>query len=152
MGLDMFLTRELYVSNWGKSPQEGYDVRVTYAGKETTLQQPRITHVTEEIGYWRKSNQIHAWFVGNVQQGVDDCGDYYVSTEKLKQLKSICEEILADHDKAEELLATKGGFFFGSTDYDEYYFEDLSRTVQILTEAIKLSEEPNSSIYYHSSW
>ena len=29
-----------------------------------------------EIGYWRKSNQIHKWFVDNIQEGVDNCATY----------------------------------------------------------------------------
>ncbi len=37
-----------------------------------------------EVGYWRKANQIHNWFVKNVQGGVDDCGYYGVTKEKLE--------------------------------------------------------------------
>ena len=37
----------------------------------------------EEVGYWRKANQIHKWFVDNVQDGVDDCGEYKVTKEQL---------------------------------------------------------------------
>ena len=28
-------------------------------------------------------------------------------------------------EKGEELLPTQGGFFFGSTDYDDYYLRDI---------------------------
>lgn len=34
-----------------------------------------------EIGYWRKANHIHNWFIKNVQNGKDDCSVYEVSRE-----------------------------------------------------------------------
>ena len=40
-----------------------------------------------EVCYWRKANQIHNWFVENVQDGDDDCRDYYVSEEDLEELR-----------------------------------------------------------------
>ena len=37
----------------------------------------------------------------------------------------MCNQVLKDHSKAEELLPTMSGFFFGSTDYDDYYYKDV---------------------------
>ena len=51
--------------------------------------------VFEQVGYWRKANAIHRWFVQNVQDGVDDCGTYIVTREQLEQLKAACERVLA---------------------------------------------------------
>lgn len=48
----------------------------------------------EEVGYWRKANQIHNWFVQNVQNMVDDCGVYEVSEEQLKELLDVCRKVL----------------------------------------------------------
>ena len=31
------------------------------------------SRIIEQVGYWRKANQIHNWFVENVQDGEDDC-------------------------------------------------------------------------------
>lgn len=39
-------------------------------------------------------------------------------------------------DKASYLLPTRDGFFFGGTEYDEYYFKDLEDTKDILERAI----------------
>ena len=77
-------------------------------------------------GYWRKANQIHGWFVENVQNGVDECKKTYVPKEKLIELKELCEDLLhtKDKQKAQELLPATSGFFFGSTDTnDKYYWE-----------------------------
>ena len=40
-------------------------------------------------------------------------------------IRLICDKVLDDNSLAEELLPTRSGFFFGSTDYDEWYFEDI---------------------------
>ena len=78
--------------------------------------------------YWRKSNQIHQWFVQNVQGGKDNCDEYSVSLDQLKLLSKTIEPALVSTAAATELLPTAEGFFFGSQEYDEYYFEDLKNT------------------------
>lgn len=102
-----------------------------------------------EIGYWRKANQIHKWFVDNIQNGVDNCASYSVSREGLKALMDRCKDVLLEPDRAEELLPTKSGFFFGSTGYDEYYFEDIKDTIEICKWALA---QDFDYFEYHSSW
>lgn len=53
---------------------------------------------------------------------------------------------------AEELLPTTSGFFFGSTDYDEWYVEDLINTINIITRAIETTDFNTQMLYYGSSW
>lgn len=48
----------------------------------------------EPVGYWRKTNHIHNWFVQNVQNGEDDCDTYIVSREKLIELRDACQQVL----------------------------------------------------------
>ena len=103
-----------------------------------------------EIGYWRKANQIHNWFVENIQEGIDDCGDYPVTISQLDELKALCQEVLDDKSKAEELLPTKAGFFFGSIEYDDYYFDELIDTIRII-DNIKNDSEI-TEISYVASW
>ena len=43
------------------------------------------------------------------------------------------------------------GFFFGSTHYDEYYWQDLLDTIEICKRALEVYDS-HSSIYYKSSW
>lgn len=105
--------------------------------------------MTEEI-YWRKANQIHRWFVENIQDGNEDWGMHYVPRECLYRLKQLCEKVLKNKELASTLLPTESGFFFGSVEYDEWYFEDLRYTVEKLDELLK--EEKYISFRYQSSW
>jgi hypothetical protein len=58
-----------------------------------------------------------------------------------------------DEKVAAELLPTQGGFFFGGTDYTEYYLQDLKHTIRIV-DACLAAHAKNDSIvfYYHASW
>jgi len=154
MGLDMYLTKKTYVKNWKHmSDDEKHDVSVE--GKSAKEIKPeRITHIEEEIGYWRKANQIHNWFVNNVQNGEDDCKSYYVDPYKLEELLESCKAVLVDHSKADKLLPTQPGFFFGETEYGEWYFDQLEETVEIIDGILTEMKENEAhyEFYYESSW
>ena len=150
MGLDMYLSKKTYVKQWDHdSPEEKYEVVVTKGGKPVDgIKANRVTYIEEEVGYWRKANQIHSWFVDNIQNSIDNCADYHVTTRDLEKLLDICKKIDADNSLAEELLPTASGFFFGPTEYDEHYYHDIKETIEILEEAIKDGGE----FVYSSSW
>lgn len=155
MGLDMYLEARIYVSGYEWDSVENQDrVDKIFSAMDfsrSDFDRPSMT-VSLPIGYWRKANQIHNWFVKNVQKGEDDCGDYYVEQDKLLELKEACEKVIADVSLAEELLPTQSGFFFGSTEYDEYYAEELQSTVDIVNRCLGDSKLSGASFYYSSSW
>jgi len=150
MGLDMYLEKRTYVRQWShQTPEEQYNVEVTKGGEPVKIDPKRVTYVIEEVGYWRKQNQIHQWFVENVQNGEDNCAEYCVSKGQLEDLLEICKKILNDNSLAEELLPTASGFFFGGTEYDEWYFDGIENTIEILEEALS---DTSADYYYSSSW
>ena len=149
MGLDMYLNKRTYVQYWEHNGDDNYEVKVTKGGKPTKIDPKKVKYIIEEAGYWRKQNQIHRWFVENVQNGVDNCGEYYVDIDDLKTLLDLCEKVKADHSLAEELLPSASGFFFGGTEYDEWYFNGIDNTIEILKEAL---EDERGDYYYSSSW
>lgn len=146
---------------------------------------PRYKNTTakEEVGYWRKADQIHNWFVENVQNGADDCDFYECTEEDLGKLLEICMTVkngitmvpgkihvgttyfkgtvtenyedgmvIEDTSIAEELLPTCAGFFFGSTDYDESYLEDIDHTIDVLQNVLATTDFEKEMICYHSNW
>ena len=108
-----------------------------------------------EIGYWRKANQVHNFFVQKCGDGVDECQEIYVEKDQLKELKENCEYVLQNKDRAAEVLPTQSGFFFGSTSYDEYYYEDIRHTLDVVNKALALIENDKTGDYdiiYQASW
>lgn len=77
-----------------------------------------------EIGYFRKVNFLVKFFE---DRGFDTPNQtpLRITKEDANELLSRCDKVLNNHSLAETLLPTMEGFFFGSTDYDEYYFEDV---------------------------
>lgn len=77
-----------------------------------------------EIGYFRKVNFLVKFFE---KKGFDVSNQtpLAIKREDAEELLSKCEKVLWDHSKGPELLPTMSGFFFGSTDYDDYYYEDV---------------------------
>jgi len=105
------------------------------------------------IGYWRKANAVHGWFVDNVQDGEDECKPHHVSREQLEELKNECLQSLAVRAGATSIgdtLEPRAGFFFGSTEKDDWYYQDLVETVKIVDGALALDN--NYSFIYQSSW
>lgn len=159
MGLDQYLYAKKYYSStefWGKENAEMFEKIVDAANMRgfTHKNDENFNSVYVEVqcAYWRKANQIHAWFVNNVQDGNDNCAEYYVSREKLQQLVDECEAVIKDKDKAEEILPTQSGFFFGNTEYDDWYMHDIQYTAERLRELIQLGESESVEFYYSSSW
>ena len=165
MGLDMYLSAKKHLSKINyKVLQENNELdynspEAIYPEFNNLMQLTQLTDVATDMygasvevtcAYWRKANQIHSWFVREVQGGEDNCGEYYVSSDKLIELLAICKHSLENKDPA--LLLPQGGFFFGSTDIDEWYWNDIKSTISQLERILALPEFDNLSFYYNSSW
>lgn len=148
MGLDMYLSARNYMSEYDEKITPVSEKIKKALGLKVGL---KVEYVSLRAAYWRKANAIHAWFVANVQDATDDCGTYEVSREQLQELAAECQKVLDNPKLAAEALPTQGGFFFGSTDYDENYVDDLKSTVEQLTTALNGVPE-NWWFQYHSSW
>lgn len=143
MGLDMYLNAKRFL--WSS---EG-DLADKVAEAFPELKGKRVKEVVVEAMYWRKANAIHAWFVKNCQEGEDDCGNYWVGREQLQELRELILQALKDRNAS--LLPPQGGFFFGSTDVNEWYWQDLEHTAEKLERV--LVEFPDQwEFEYHSSW
>ena len=154
MGLDMYLSGKRYMSKYFDAEDAGRIEKVNevfgFEGQEDA--DYNAQEVTFRIGYWRKANQIHKWFVDNCQDGVDECQETYVDREQLKQLRDTCKEVLADPKKAPSLLPVASGFFFGSTEYDDWYKQDLEYTVERIDKILGDPALAKCDFYYQSSW
>lgn len=156
-----------YCSKYHKD--EGSDIKLELP-KDVSRFFPNPTNLTVSrttdyrVGYWRKANAIHSWFLENCaakdpfDNPIDDCRPIEIPLEKLEELLDTCKEVLKDHSLTKRLLPTADGFFFGSTEYDEYYFDDIEDTIEIIVPVIKFMKhmleikDYTWSIIYQASW
>lgn len=158
MGLDMYLEARRYVSA-SRDPQGYHAVRGIFPIGIDDGVDFKSAYVTIKAGYWRKANAIHKWFVDNVQDGNDDCEDYSVSKEQLEALRDLLNEAIDKKDA--EIFPPEDGFFFGSTEIDEYYWEDLRHAQKVIYQALEIirqldeAETPyleRPEFLYRASW
>jgi len=155
MGLDMYLYARRFVSGYSHSSEEEKKLfkTISEAVGAENIHDDRYAKVSVNVAYWRKANQIHNWFVQNVQDGEDDCKEYYVTRDQIRQLGELCQRVCENgtSEYAKEHLPVVTGFFFGGEDYDEYYFEDVDWTSKRLAEVLN-SASDKFDFYYNSSW
>lgn len=164
MGLDMYLYRVPKGSEVYKSEEEiaalPEESKVFVLPKEGepwngSPSQPKHEYYhaegVEEVGYWRKANAIHGWFVNECGGGVDECQPIPVHPEQIIDLRSRCHQVLDDHGTAMTLLPPMRGFFFGTYDLDEWYFKDLEETIKIIDE-LAATAKPGYELIYQASW
>jgi hypothetical protein len=134
--------------------------------------------------YWRKANMIHRWIMANCFEEIPDVRyevtkdnlidlraacQKVLKSAKLVDAKVVGGRVLVDGEWQETLvdgqvvmnpqtaidvLPTLGGFFFGSTEYDEWYIKDLEYTVEEIDRV--LADETDGSLdgwfEYYASW
>ena len=108
-----------------------------------------VFSIFHEGAYWRKANAIHAWFVDNVQAGVDDCNHYELTREHLETLKNICTQAIETKDT--QKLEPRDGFFFGSLYIDDWYWADVMHTIDQIDMLLAMDWDARR-FFYCSSW
>ena len=155
----MYLTKKRYFGlNYEHNVEKDKETKIIINGEE--IDYTNLVNIEYNIGYWRKANAIHDFFVRNVQDGEDDCKKYFVGLEILIQLRIKCKELIELYNinkssfekKAKEILPTTSGFFFGSTEYDEFYIQDLNDTIEIIDNIFNDPNHTKYDYYYQSSW
>lgn len=154
MGLDMYLDKELFLSEFDKDKELVDKILGILNVKDESGNYKHLSVKIPAI-YWRKSNQIHKWFVENVQDGVDDCQKFPVEIEKLQELLQQCKTALKKKDAS--IIPPQGGFFFGSTEIDQYYWDDIKETVKEIEREISFYQEEKEcgrfwEYSYQASW
>ncbi len=175
MGLDQYLYARKYISgvDYTRNAQGGYDrwentdldtvaSVVGLERKDLDEDLPSAT-VSVKVAQWRKANQVHSWFVDKVQDGDDNCREYYVSRDELDDLRELCRQVLDMRDRqeanpdealptADDILPVREGFFFGNYEYDEYYYEQVQYTYDTLDKLLTNDKFKDFDFAYDSSW
>ena len=107
---------------------------------------------THEVAYWRKANAIHGWIINHADV-IDNGTPVPLTKQDLYDLREVCIKVLDGHTKeiALELLPPTEGFFFGNNEIDEWYWSDVSDTIDKLNTALEQSVD-DAMFEYYASW
>lgn len=100
---------------------------------------------------WLKANQIREWFVTRFNQEPDEQLKIALTDDDIDALIGDIEQVLADKELTPSVLPTSSGFFFGSTEYDTYYFDELKDTLQYLKNDFEYDPD-NEQLFYTEWW
>lgn len=112
----------------------------------------KIKKQSDEIGYFRKVNFLVSFVEDLLGREIINCEEVPFDKQMAEELVRSCKEVLSakadiknycEHQHipdneignytpemiAEELLPTRPGFFFGNTDYDEWYYHDVEEVL-----------------------
>lgn len=159
MGLDMYLSARKYIS--GVDFGEDYSSRTMPVAFKNLLDCAGLdeSDIREDlpsgrieltVAYWRKVNAVHQWFVDNCANGEDDCRPVYVSRESLLELLNTVKKAIKELDS--DYLPPQGGFFFGATDIDDYYWDSLKETQKKLEGILDNPKLADWDFEYQASW
>lgn len=163
MGLDMYLRREISGLE-EDGVMEKINERLEAIGvKETNNIE---LNLVQEVLYWRKFNALHEYIFKQYGGEEDNCTKIYLGVEELRDICDLLREIvrvaklkdgkIVNANEVARLLPTAEGFFWGSTDYDEYYYNEVKSTVEelerLLVEDKKLKDCGLETKYYYYAW
>ena len=162
MGLDMYLEKHHHYGGEYRDQdyhKEGHTLELSGKFvKDEGITPSNVSSIVTKVAYWRKANQIHYWFVQNVQDGDDNCAQHYVTESDLTDLLSLCKRVKIhldneEFDQVEEKLPPSEGFFFGSTEIEEWYIDNINDTIKQLSSIADSDGQVTAGDYYYqSSW
>lgn len=109
----------------------------------------------EEIAYWRKANQIHEWMNKNLTEvAVENCEGYPITKEQLEELRQVCVNVYTHQNEkySQEHLPTTTGFFYGSDEYDDWYYNQVNNTIELIDKVLQSTDFNRQQIFYWAWW
>ena len=130
-----------------------------------------IYSIFDQLARIAKANQIFRWFIENVMDGKPDQQYHEVTREQLINLFTTCRRVkrkckLTGHDEwfgdqysvdeefAKEYLPLmdERGLFFGTSQYDSVYAEDVINMFNIVKNILYTTDFEKETIYFNAIW
>lgn len=160
MGLDMYLIRrkrDLKKDYWDFDKEEIYwrkanMVHKFFCDNGEEIEEQVIYKISKENlqELLDKCNEVLEKVI--LKEGKIQNGSKYNSEKK--EWEPILEdgEYIANEEEIANILPTTSGFFFGSTDYDEYYLKDIKYTKENIEKLLNYMDFDEEECYYLASW
>ena len=141
MGLDMYLY----------TYPEGLEEDIKKLHKLPPEERDKIWDETYEIGYWRKYNFLHKYLCDNGELIVDKVL-YFVPRKVLYEFLEKAVKVVKRQTirVSSQTLPVCEGLFYGSYEYDDYYYGQVHDTIIKITEILR--DNQDDKFLYYASW
>jgi len=102
-------------------------------------------YYAESDVYFRNVNFVYNFFADKLE---DEC--CFADKSDIEELISRCKKVLVKNSLAPELLPTRSGCFFGSTDYDEWYFKNVLDCQEQMEKLLSNYNEDTDVVFFHN--
>jgi len=150
MGLDMYLIRhkkinepkpEMTIEEPTREDQDNFQLALEIWKDKAEWD--------SDYAYWRKFNALHNYFCLKAGRDIN-CESFELSAEIIVDVLEKLKEVDKDHSKANILLPSCEGFFFGGVEYDEWYFKDISDSIKTFERALEDMKE--GYVFEYDAW
>lgn len=101
----------------------------------------------KELLFFRKVNFLLPFF-----NYTENCEDIEINKQQVEDLIYTCKKVLKEKSKAKILLPNIEGFFFGSTEYDKIYFDNVKFVLQQFQHLLKIFNFEKDKLIMSCSW
>lgn len=141
MGLDMFLY------TYPKGLEENIKKIESLSNEERN----KVWDEVFEVAYWRKCNFLHKYLCDNGEEITSEI-IYLIPRKVLYDFLEKTVKVVKRKNTrfSSKTLPTCSGFFYGSTEYDENYYDQGYDAILKITEILKNSDD--EKFLYYASW
>lgn len=101
----------------------------------------------EPVWIGRKENHIQCFIESEVGD-VTNCDYLPLEKEHIERLVDRLQRVKDDPTQAGVLLPTEPGFFFGNTDYNDIYFEDIEAELKEFSDILASWDDTKQYAYW----
>ena len=101
----------------------------------------------KELLFFKKVNFLLPFF-----DYTENYEDIEINKQQVEDLVDTCKQVLKEKSKAKTLLPNTEGFFFGSTEYDEMYFDNVKLVLQRFQHLLKTFNFEKDKLIMSCSW
>lgn len=98
----------------------------------------------------RKCNMLHTWVSAYCEREPENCEEIKLPRSAVEKMISDVEIVLSDPTLGPTILPTTDGFFFGSTEYDDFYLAKIEDVAVRLSDM--LVEHDDVRWFYYVEW
>ena len=118
-----------------------------HIGRQVCRNRNVYAYGSTESEYNKIMSEIEKDFFGFVENNTDSCLDDYRGKSYYIELDEFTKQNLLGN-----ILPTTSGFFFGSTEYDEWYFKDVEDVRNKFSKLLDEIDWSNETLYMHCWW